>query len=211
DEAAFAMLVNRHGPTVLGVCRRVLNNNHDAEEAFQATFLVLSRRAASIRQTASVGCWLYRVAFRVASKLRARLARTPRTGDLPDIATEMTEDVSWREVRRVLDEEVNCLPERLRLPVLLCYFEGKTRDEAAEVLGWKLSTLRGRLEDGRLRLRTRLALRGIELSAALLAVSAADALALDEAVIQCAVQAATGTASQVAESLEKGVAVTGSI
>src|SRR5262245_20385970 len=114
DEAAFSMLVNRHGPSVLGVCQRILNNTHDAEEAFQATFLVLSRRAGSIRKTASVGCWLYGVAFRVANKLKGRLARTPRTGGLPDVPADTNDDMSWREVRRVLDEEVNRLPERLR-------------------------------------------------------------------------------------------------
>lgn len=210
DEAAFAMLVNRHGPAVIGVCRRVLNNNHDAEEAFQATFLVLSRRAGSIRKTASVGCWLYGVAFRVANKLKARLARTPRTGNLPDVPGESTDDVSWREVRRVLDEEVNRLPERLRLPVLLCYFEGRTRDEAAEVLGWKLTTLRGRLEDGRLRLRARLARRGIELSAAFLAISAAtDGAAVDAKLLESTLRAITGHAARPIQTLANGVATSG--
>jgi RNA polymerase sigma factor (sigma-70 family) len=210
DEAAFAILMNRHGPTVLGVCRRVLNNNHDAEEAFQATFLVLSRRAASIRKTTSVGCWLYGVAFRVASKLKGRLARTPRTGNLPDIPADTNDDVSWREVRRVLDEEVNRLPERLRLPVLLCYFEGKTRDEAAEVLGWKLTTLRGRLEDGRLRLRARLARRGIELSIALLALSAAtDGSAVDPKLLESTIRIISGNVAQSIQSLANGVAMTG--
>jgi RNA polymerase sigma factor (sigma-70 family) len=210
DDAAFAMLVNRHGPTVLGVCRRVLNNNHDAEEAFQATFLVLSRRAASIRKTASIGCWLYGVAFRVASRLKSRLARTPRTGTLPDVPAESNDDVSWRDVRRVLDEEVNRLPERLRLPVLLCYFEGETRDEAAEVLGWKLSTLRGRLEDGRLRLRARLARRGIELSAALLAISAAtDGSAIDATLLESTIRSITGHVTIPIQSLANGVAKSG--
>jgi RNA polymerase sigma factor (sigma-70 family) len=194
DEAAFAALVARHGPAVLGVCRRVLSDPHAAEDAFQATFLTLARRAGGVRNPSAVGCWLHGVAFRVASKLRGRLARLPRTGDVPEVPTP-GDDVSWREVRRVLDEEVTRLPDRLRLPVLLCYFEGKTRDEAAEALGCKVTTLRGRLEDGRDRLRTRLARRGVELSAALLAVStAADAPAVDEALVQSTVSAACGVA-----------------
>src|SRR5205823_797290 len=133
DESAFAALVARHGPAVLGVCRRVLADRHAAEDAFQATFLVLARRAAAIRRSASVGCWLHGVAFRVATKVKARLAKRPRLTDVPDPAVE-TDDVSWREVRRILDEEVNRLPEHLRYPILLCYFGGKTRDEAAEAL-----------------------------------------------------------------------------
>jgi RNA polymerase sigma factor (sigma-70 family) len=197
DEAAFAALVARHGPAVLGVCRRVLSDPHAAEDAFQATFLTLARRAGGVRNPSAVGCWLHGVAFRVASKLRGRLARLPRTGDVPEVPTP-GDDVSWREVRRVLDEEVTRLPDRLRLPVLLCYFEGKTRDEAADALGCKVTTLRGRLEDGRERLRTRLARRGVELSAALLAVStAAAAPAVDEALTRSTVTAAMSAAGGV--------------
>ncbi|HJZ89894.1 MAG TPA: sigma-70 family RNA polymerase sigma factor, partial [Gemmataceae bacterium] len=192
DEPAFAALVARHGPAVLGVCRRVLTDRHAAEDAFQATFLVLARRASSIQKSASVGCWLHGVAYRVATRLKGRLARRPRPGGVPDVPVEPRDDVTWKDVRRVLDEEVNRLPDRLRLPVLLCYFEGKTRDEAAEALGWKLTTLRGRLEDGRQRLRARLALRGVELSAALLAVSAADAFAIEDSLIESAVRASRG-------------------
>ena len=209
DESAFAALVARHGPMVFGVCRRVLADRHTAEDAFQATFLVLARRASAIRRTASLGCWLHGVAFRVANKLKARLARQPRSASLPDLPADSRDDVSWRDVRRILDEEVSRLPERLRLPVLLCYFEGKTRDEAAEALGWKLSTLRGRLEDGRERLKTRLARRGVELSAALLAVSTAEAIAVEDSLVASAVRAATGSAPQLIQSLAKGVAMSG--
>lgn len=204
DDSAFAMLVERHGPSVFGVCRRILTNNHDAEDAFQATFLVLARRAASIRNTAAIGCWLHGVAFRVANKLKSRRARQADAAELPDVAAPSHDDVSWREVRCVLDDELNRLPERLRLPVFLCYFEGKTRDEAAESLGWKLTTLRGRLEDGRERLRVRLARRGIELSAALLAISAATDGVADN-LLQLAVRAANGNASTAASALAKGV------
>lgn len=212
NESAFAAIVARHGASVLGVCRRVLNNTHDAEDAFQATFLVLARRAASIRNSASVGCWLHGVAFRVANKLRVRRTRQANTTQLPEVPTASQDDVRWREVRRVLDEELNRLPENLRLPIYLCYFEGKTRDEAAESLGWKLTTLRGRLEDGREKLRVRLARRGIELSAALLAISAAtDGAAIGDDVISRTLQAVKGHASATASSLAKGMLTTVSI
>jgi RNA polymerase sigma factor (sigma-70 family) len=211
DDQAFAALVQRHGPAVLGVCRRVLRDPDAADDAFQATFLVLARRARSIRKPASVGCWLHGVAVRVAARHKGRLARQPRPVETVEASADPRDDVLWRDVRRVLDEEVNRLPERLRLPIYLCYFEGKTRDEAAEALGWKLTTLRGRLEDGRLRLRTRLALRGIELSAALLAVSAAEGLAVSESLLTTSVRAAGGVASESVQSLAKGVAVSGTI
>ena len=149
DDRAFAALVARHGPAVLGTCRRILADPHAAEDAFQATFLVLARRAGSVRKPAALGCWLHGVAVRVSMKLKGRLARQPRTVPAVETPAEVRDDVLWRDVRRVLDEEVNRLPERLRLPVFLCYFEGKTRDEAADALGWKVTTLRGRLEDGR--------------------------------------------------------------
>jgi RNA polymerase sigma factor (sigma-70 family) len=212
DESAFSTIVARHGPAVFGVCQRVLNNRHDAEDAFQATFLVFARRAGSIQKTGALGCWLHGVAHRVANKSRVRLAKLPRPTALPDISIEPHEDVSWREVRRILDEEVNRLPERLRLPVLLCYFEGKTRDEAAAVLGWKLTTLRGRLEDGRLRLRARLAKRGIELSAALLAISAAsEGSAIDHVLAESTLQTLAGQTTDAVKSLAKGIAMTGAI
>lgn len=209
DDRAFAALVARHGPAVLGVCRRILADPHAAEDAFQAAFLVLARRASSIKNPAAVGCWLHGVAVRVAAKLRARRARH-KTAPVPDVPATPRDDVLWRDVRRVLDEEVNRLPERLRLPVLLCYFEGKTRDEAAAALGWKPSTLRGRLEDGRQRLRARLARRGIELSAALLAVSAAaDGLAVGESLLESTVRAAGGAPTEAVKSLARGVAMSG--
>jgi RNA polymerase sigma factor (sigma-70 family) len=170
DQAAFTLLVQRHGPMVYGVCQRMLDQGPDAEDAFQATFLVFARKARSIRKQASVSCWLYGVASRVAANLRRKTARERRhdTQDhaVPDVAAV---EVSWREVRAVLDEELAKLPERLRLPVVLCYLDGKTRDEAAQELGWSESTLRGRLERGRDLLRGRLTSRGVTLSAALLA------------------------------------------
>jgi RNA polymerase sigma factor (sigma-70 family) len=170
DEAAFAALVERHGPMVLGVCRRVLRHQHDAEDACQATFLVLARRAASIRNRDNLGSWLHGVAFRAAAGLRRRIARRrAREGPEADVPQADAADVTWREVRGIFDEELRRLPARFQAPLLLCYLEGKTRDEAAQELGWSLGTLRGRLERGRELLRGRLVRRGVTLSGALLA------------------------------------------
>lgn len=206
DDRAFAALVARHGPAVLGTCRRILADPHAAEDAFQATFLVLARRPGSVRKAAALGCWLHGVAVRVSLKLKGRLARAPRSVATVEVPAIPKDEVLWRDVRRVLDEEVNRLPDRLRLPVFLCYYEGKTRDEAAEALGWKITTFRGRLEDGRQRLRTRLTRRGIELSAALLAVSAGvDGLAIGDALVESTVRAAGGAATGVVRELARGV------
>jgi RNA polymerase sigma factor (sigma-70 family) len=177
DEAAFAALVERHAAMVLGVCRRVLRDAHDAEDASQAVFLVLTRKATSIRTRESLGSWLHGVAYHVATNLRRdmarRSARKPRTSDVTE--TDTPDEVSWREVQGLLDEELARLPEQLRSPLVLCYLEGKTRDEAAQHLGWRLPTLRGRLERGRERLRVRLTRRGLTLSAALCAGALAEA------------------------------------
>ena len=174
DEDAFTELVRRHGPMVYGVCRRVLVHAHDAEDAYQATFVILSHKADSLRKADSLSCWLHGVALRVSLGLKRNLRRRKDQSPLPaDVPREESDDVSWREVRCLLDEELARLPESLRQPLILCYLEGKTRDEAAEQLGWSLSTFRGRLERGRDRLRWRLQKRGVALSAALLATLAA--------------------------------------
>jgi RNA polymerase sigma factor (sigma-70 family) len=171
DPAAFEALLRRHGPLVLGVCRRVLANRQDAEDAFQATFLVLAQRVGSIRKQDALASWLYGVAYRVAVKARARSlrrqkheARAAGCGGADPLA-----ELTGRELTAVLDEELQRLPESYRAPLVLCYLEGKTRDEAAAVLGWSLSTLQRRLEKGRGRLRLRLVRRGLALPNALLA------------------------------------------
>lgn len=172
DDAAFAALVRRHSGMVLSVCRRVLRNQHDAEDAFQVTFLTLVEKAAAIRKRSAVGSWLHGAAFRIASDLRARLARR-RASPLPsEVEAPRDEDAKaqlWHEIHTVLDLELARLPERYRAPIVLCYLEGRTRDEAALQLGWSVGTVRGRLERGRQLLRKGLCRRGIAAPAALLA------------------------------------------
>ena len=179
DDAAFAALVERHGPMVLGTCRRVLGNTCDADDAFQAAFLVLASKARSIARPELLGTWLYRVAFRAA--LRARAARARRREQLvplPDIAVA-NRDTEAAELRRVVDEEVERLPDRYRVPVVLCYLEGHTNEEAARRLRCPTGTIASRLATARDKLRTRLVRRGIALTAgALSAMFTAEALAV---------------------------------
>jgi RNA polymerase sigma factor (sigma-70 family) len=160
DPDAFAGLVRRFGPLVLGVCHRALGDGPDADDAFQATFLVLARRAGRVRQGVALPAWLHRVAVRTAGKARARRRPTAPLPDLPAAADPFA-DVAWRDVRRVVDDELDRLPERYRGPVVLCLLDGLTRDEAARRLGYSLSTLKRRLEAGRELLRCRLTRRGL--------------------------------------------------
>jgi RNA polymerase sigma factor (sigma-70 family) len=173
DETAFAALVERHGPMVLGVCRRLLDHRQDAEDAFQATFLILARKAGSIRQQDSVGSWLYGVAYRVAQRARQQRAQRRRreTQGAAVAQSDPTDDLTWRELRGVLDEELNRLPDRFRSPLVLCYLEGQTQDAAAQHLTWSKGTLRRRLEQGLGLLRGRLGRRGLALSAGSLALA----------------------------------------
>jgi RNA polymerase sigma factor (sigma-70 family) len=172
DEAAFTALVERYGPLVLSVCRRVLHHEQDAEDAFQATFLVLVRRAGAIRKRESIGSWLYGVAYRVARKAKACAARrTPRQVELQDVpAPEPTPEWLWRDLRPVLDEEVSQLPERYRAAFVLCYLRGQTNEQAAQHLGCPLGTVLSRLSRAREMLRTRLARRGLALTSGMLAI-----------------------------------------
>src|SRR5205809_1194918 len=173
DEAAFTVLIERHGPMVHGVCRRALPNFHDAEDACQATFLVLARKAATVRKKTSLSSWLHGVACRVAAKLTRdharRKSRERRVGApaLKDPAAE----VSWREVQAILDEELQRVPDRYRAPLILCYLECMTRDEAAKQLGLSPGSLHGRLERARDLLRERLTNRGLTLAAAMSAAA----------------------------------------
>jgi RNA polymerase sigma factor (sigma-70 family) len=168
DETAFETLVQRHGPLVLGVCRRILGDAHDAEDAFQATFLVLVRKAASVRNRHLLGPWLHGVAYRTAINARAdRTRRRAQETQAVDMSTvESTPDAGWAEVRPILDEEVQRLPGKYRVPFVLCYLENKTYEEAAQQLGCPRSTVATRLARARSRLRQCLARRGLALSTA---------------------------------------------
>jgi RNA polymerase sigma factor (sigma-70 family) len=179
DADAIAAVVRRHGPTVLGVCRRILNNTHDAEDAFQATFLVLVRKARSIAKREALGSWLYGVACRVALKARAEAARRRRheRQAASGAGGQSHEEETREDLRPILDEEVNQLPEKYRRPIVLCYFEGKTYQEAARLLGMPAGTASVRLARARALLRDRLAVRGLALSAGALAAGLADGTA----------------------------------
>jgi len=181
DEAAFAALVRRHGPMVLGVCRRVLRDSHDAEDAFQATFLVLVRKAASLRQRELVGNWLYGAAYRAALETRAAnaagRAKERQVRDMPEREARVEADV-WQELRPLLDQELSRLPDKYRVPVVLCDLEGRKRKEVACQLCIPEGTLSSRLATARTLLARRLARRGLALPAGALAAALSGRAAL---------------------------------
>jgi RNA polymerase sigma factor (sigma-70 family) len=181
DEAAFEALVARHGPMVLGVCRQFLRDPNDVDDAFQATFLVLVRKAGSLRQKDLLGNWLYGVAYRVALRARTlgirRQMRLVRVEEVEGLAggvgsgpSEPASAAVLRdEERPLVHEEVNRLPRKYRTPIVLCYFEGLSHEEAAARLGWPVGTVKGRLSRARDLLRTRLSRRGVAVSSTVLA------------------------------------------
>jgi RNA polymerase sigma factor (sigma-70 family) len=165
DEEAFAELVERHGPLVMSVCRRVLCDPHDADDAFQATFLVLAARPGGIRRPQALAAWLYGVAFRIARRLairRRRRGMASLTDELP-VDADPLQELTARHDRHVIDEELNRLPARLRDPLVLYYLEGKSQKAVAEALGVTVSAVDGRMKRGRRRLRMRLVARGVSL------------------------------------------------
>jgi RNA polymerase sigma factor (sigma-70 family) len=163
DEAAFELLVRRHGPLVWGTCRRILAGSHDAEDAFQATFLVLIKKAASLDRTRPLSAWLHRVACRVALRARETAARRRERECAAGRPEACADDAAeTRDLRRALDEELAALPDGYRVPLVLCYLEGLTHEEAARLLGWPLGTVKTRVLRGRERLRGRLARRGLD-------------------------------------------------
>jgi RNA polymerase sigma factor (sigma-70 family) len=171
DESAFEGLLRRHGPMVWAVCRRVLGNHHDAEDAFQATFLVLLRKAASVVPREMVANWLHGVAHRTALKARTmaarRKAREKQVTEMPDLQA-VPQDL-WDDLRPLLDQELSRLPEKYRLVLLLCDLEGKSRKEAARQLGRPEGTVAGWLARARVMLAKRLARRGLALSSGAMA------------------------------------------
>jgi len=204
DEVAFASLVRRHGPMVWGVCCRLLRSHQDAEDAFQATFLVLVRKAASIASRQLLANWLYGVAQRTALKARTAAARRhvreKQVTEMPDV--EAVQRDLWDDLQPLLDQELSNLPEKYRVPILLCDLEGKTRKQAARQLGVPEGTVAGRLARARALLARRLARHGLPLSAVALAAmlasraaSAAVPTTVVSATVKTAILAASGQAA----------------
>ncbi len=211
DQAAFAGLLRRHGGMVLGVCRRVLPNLQDAEDAFQATFLILARKARSHnRWQASVANWLYATARKVSRNARVaaqRRARREARAAVPEVV-QAVDGMSGRELLAALDEELDRLPPRYREPLVLCYLEGLTRDEAAVRLGVPAGTIKIQLERGRKRLGAALMGRGCALGAGLLTLAATSpAGASQPEVIEDVLAAIAGSPRGAVATLLKGVAV----
>jgi RNA polymerase sigma factor (sigma-70 family) len=167
DEVAFEALVRRHGPMVMGVCRRVLHHQHDAEDAFQATFLVLVLKAATVAPRAMVANWLYGVAHQTAIRAQTsntrRQQREKQVDVMPQLETAPHDQ--WADLQPLLDQELSRLPERYRVPIVLCDLEGKTRKEAARQLGWPEGSVSSRLARARVMLARRLSRRRVMLSA----------------------------------------------
>jgi RNA polymerase sigma factor (sigma-70 family) len=216
-ELAFAALVERHGPMVMRVCRGVLDDPHEAEDAFQATFLVLVRRARGLWVRDSLGPWLHQVALRTASCARsaaARRRRHERRAEAPTTTDGRDEPGDDPELGRVLHEEIDRLPERYRAPVVLCDLQGRTHEQAARHLGWPIGTVKSRQSRGRERLRERLRRRGVAPEAGLLAALPRPSpteppipAALVESTTEAAVQflAARALVRGSAASLARGV------
>ncbi len=171
SEHAFAALVERHGPVVMRLCRSVLRDEHEAQDAFQATFLVLARRAQSLWVRDSIGPWIHSVAYRVASCARAAAIRRRRHerrhARLAAGRLAVYQDEDWGDLEAVVHEEINRLPEHYRAPLVLCDLEGCTHEQAARHLGLPVGTVKSRQARGRQRLRTRLIRRGLAPSSAL--------------------------------------------
>lgn len=172
-EAAFSVLVARYSSLVFGVCKRVLGNAADAEDAFQATFLVLVKKGAHLKQPGRLANWLYGVALRTANHVkskRARRSKVEREAGTAPVRSNMS-DMNYEQLWNVLDEEIQQLPQKYALPLVLCYLEGKTNAEAATQLGWPEGSMSRRLSRAKELLRVRLSKRGMAMSAVLLAAA----------------------------------------
>jgi RNA polymerase sigma factor (sigma-70 family) len=209
DEGAFRLLVERHGPMVLGVCRRVLGDVHAAEDAFQATFLLLVQKSKTLARPALVGHWLYGAAYRIAAKARVRAARR-RAQERQTVIMSPAEprlELAWRELRAVLDEELNELPDKYRDALALCYLQGLTHEQAADALGCPAGSMSWRLAHGREMLRKRLARRGLAVSAGVLALLLSWCIQMSvsrwmvESTVQAAVASAGGNLAGISSSV----------
>jgi RNA polymerase sigma factor (sigma-70 family) len=203
DERSFAALVRRHGPMVWSVCRRALFQYQEAEDAFQATFIVLAKKAAAVRWQASIAGWLYTVAQRVASKARSDARRRPCTGLVEPAVDDPIAALSARDLLAALDEEVAALPERYRGPLVLCWLEERTHEETARLLGISLSTLWRRLERAKRLLHARLTGRGLAPAVALGALALAPTSVVPAAALTGSIRATapTARAAALAEAL----------
>ncbi len=195
DAGVFAAIVRRHGGMVSGVCRRVLGREQDVDDAFQATFLVLLRKAPSLSRPNLLGNWLYGVAYRISSKIRSANIRQ-RTREVPMVdlpAPAANDDASWRDLRPVFDDELRRLPERYRRPIVLFYLEGKTAEEVATALGLPRGTVLSQLARAREQLRIRLSRRNLALSvgvfASLLERTASSGAAVPDRLLDLGMQA----------------------
>lgn len=212
DQAAFDVLVKRHAPMILGVCRRVLVDPADADDACQATFVILARKAGSTRWRPSVASWLYATARQVALNARTARARRARHEGkaVPKPPANPLAEITGEELLAILDDELGRLPERYRAPVVLCCVEGLSRDEAAHQLGVPPATLKGQLERGRKKLHDALARRGVTLGAGLLALWATNPVgAAPRALAEAIRTAVGGDVPPAVAALAEGVARNG--
>jgi RNA polymerase sigma factor (sigma-70 family) len=211
-ETAFRELVHRHGPMVMGVCRQILRRTQDAEDAFQATFLILVRKARSIHVRESLAPWLYSVAYRTAQRARATASRF-RQGESEQLEAikAAPEDITQFDLRPLLHEELGRLPDKYRSPIVLCHLEGKSHEEAARALNWPIGTVSGRLSRGRELLKSRLERRGVAVGSTMLAGSNWNVIQpLPESLVESTLTAAAQFASAQAvstsvQSLTNGV------
>lgn len=216
DQDAFADLVRRHELSVLKACRQVLRSAVDVDDAFQATFLVLIRRARQVRWQPSLKSWLVAVAHRIAVRLamtQKRTATALKPHDFSYEAASPLTEVSWQEACAVLHEELNQMRDQFRLPLLLCYLQGYSRDEAAAQLGWSLGSVKAGLERGRQQLKVRLERRGVTLSAGLFTVLASSQITEAGALSPVAATLAllTGSVPAKVATLSRGTGWAGSL
>src|SRR5262245_38508234 len=205
DQTAFAALVRRHGPLVLATARRVTGNPADAEDVFQATFLLLARQAAGIRNPAAVGGWLHGVASRMArTARRAATRRRTHEARAPERRPSAQDDLSWREVQSLFEEELARLPDRYRIPFVLCTLNGEPRADVARRLGIKEGTISGRLAEAKRQLQERLSAKGVSLPAIVGAVTLPTLAVSTDLVARTVRTAATGPVPASVSALLRG-------